>query len=142
MSKSRPLANLIEQSLRTRNLLSFLGAMASPSSSASGKGLPKVVVFDLDGCVWYPEMYHLWGSGGAPFKPLPNGNVKDRRGEEVELMADVRSIFYELKTDPKWNNTLVAAASCCDEPEWARECIQKVNELTFTCSFVNTSHFR
>ena len=29
--------------------------------------LPKVVVFDLDGCVWDPEMYELWG-GGAPFK--------------------------------------------------------------------------
>ena len=29
--------------------------------------LPKVVVFDLDGCVWDPEMYQLWG-GGAPFK--------------------------------------------------------------------------
>ena len=29
--------------------------------------LPKVIVFDLDGCVWDPEMYELWG-GGAPFK--------------------------------------------------------------------------
>ena len=28
---------------------------------------PKAVVFDLDGCVWRPEMYELWG-GGAPFK--------------------------------------------------------------------------
>eukprot|EP00510_Aplanochytrium_minuta_P001059 CAMPEP_0184020478 /NCGR_PEP_ID=MMETSP0954-20121128/9371_1 /TAXON_ID=627963 /ORGANISM="Aplanochytrium sp, Strain PBS07" /LENGTH=47 /DNA_ID= /DNA_START= /DNA_END= /DNA_ORIENTATION= len=24
------------------------------------KKTPDVVVFDLDGCVWYPEMYHLW----------------------------------------------------------------------------------
>ena len=32
------------------------------------KMLPKILVFDLDGCVWWPEMYHLWGGGGSPFK--------------------------------------------------------------------------
>ena len=38
--------------------------------------LPKVLVFDLDGCTWWPEMYHLWGGGGSPFTPAANGNVK------------------------------------------------------------------
>jgi hypothetical protein len=28
--------------------------------------LPKIFVFDLDNCVWYPEMYMIWG-GGPPF---------------------------------------------------------------------------
>ena len=31
--------------------------------------LPKILVFDLDGCTWWPEMYHLWGGGGSPFTP-------------------------------------------------------------------------
>lgn len=35
-------------------------------SSSSGTFLPRVVVFDLDACCWYPEMYML--SGGAPFQ--------------------------------------------------------------------------
>ena len=28
---------------------------------------PLLFVFDLDNCVWYPEMYQLWGSSGPPF---------------------------------------------------------------------------
>merc|ERR1712195_119793 len=42
-----------------------------------------------------------------------------------DLDGCVRNIMRELKTDPKWSNTIVACASCCDEPAWARECIQK-----------------
>ena len=55
--------------------------------AAAGEGArPKVVVFDLDGCVWYPEMYMLWG-GGAPFNTQPNGDLKDRSGSKCYLMG-------------------------------------------------------
>jgi magnesium-dependent phosphatase-1 len=55
--------------------------------AAAGDGSrPKVVVFDLDGCVWYPEMYMLWG-GGAPFKTQSNGDLKDRAGQKCYLMG-------------------------------------------------------
>ena len=26
---------------------------------------PKCVIFDLDGCVWTPEMFELWGGGAS-----------------------------------------------------------------------------
>ena len=87
--------------------------------------LPKVVVFDLDGCVWDPEMYELWGSGGAPFKVRKDGNLADRSGTVVRLLGDVKNIMTEFKTDAKWFDTIIAVASSCDEPGWARECIQK-----------------
>ena len=48
-------------------MMTCIATLATMSEAAS-KSLPKVVVFDLDGCVWDPEMYELWGSGGAPFK--------------------------------------------------------------------------
>ena len=86
--------------------------------------LPKVVVFDLDGCCWDPEMYELWG-GGSPFKQNKDGTLSDRRGTMVHLLGDVKNILYELKTDPKWKGTIVAVASTCDAPEWARECLRK-----------------
>jgi hypothetical protein len=35
------------------------------------------------------------------------------------------SILKDLKTNPKWSNTEIAIASCCDEPSWAAECIRK-----------------
>jgi len=94
-------------------------------SEAASKSLPKVVVFDLDGCVWDPEMYELWGSGGAPFKVRPDGNLSDRSGTKVYLLGDVKNIMKELKTDAKWSDSIVAVASSCDEPSWAKECIQK-----------------
>ena len=34
----------------------------------------------VDGCVWDPEMYELWGSGGAPFKKNKDGTLNDRSG--------------------------------------------------------------
>ena len=40
-------------------------------------------------------------------------------------MADLRSILLDVKTDQKWSETKVAVASSCDEPSWARDCIQK-----------------
>ena len=65
--------------LITRQLLSQRPFSREPHSRERGDicgrdcklnimtALPKVIVFDLDGCVWDPEMYQLWG-GGAPFK--------------------------------------------------------------------------
>ena len=86
--------------------------------------LPKVVVFDLDGCCWAPELYELWG-GGSPFEENKDGTLSDRSGTMVHLLGDVKNILYELKTDPKWKDTIVAVASTCDAPEWARECLRK-----------------
>ena len=62
------------------------------TSSGGGEGAsdsgsrPKVVVFDLDGCVWYPEMYMLWG-GGAPFETQPKGDLRDKAGQKCYLMG-------------------------------------------------------
>ena len=91
---------------------------------AENKPVPKVFVFDLDGCCWDPEMYELWG-GGAPFKDNQDGTLSDKRGTRVHLLGDVRNILHELKTDAKWSGAIVAVASTCDEPSWARECIRK-----------------
>ena len=91
---------------------------------AAEKILPAVVVFDLDGCCWDPEMYELWG-GGAPFTPNTDGTLSDKKGTKVHLLGDVKNILYELHTDPKWKETIVAVASTCDEPKWARECLKK-----------------
>ena len=45
------------------------------SAGLSDSVLPAAVVFDLDGCVWSPDMYMLWG-GGAPFSgPDANGDA-------------------------------------------------------------------
>jgi len=88
--------------------------------------VPKLMVFDLDGCLWDPEMYELIGCGGSPFTLRPeDGNLVDKSGNLTELIGDVRKIMHELKCDPKWSDTLVAIASKCNEPNWANECLDK-----------------
>lgn len=85
---------------------------------------PKAVVFDLDGCLWYPDMYMLWG-GGAPFTAGADGDLVDTRGQRVYMLGAVPQILLELKTDPKWKDTTVAVASCTDEPDWAQACMRQ-----------------
>lgn len=88
-----------------------------------------LVVFDLDACCWYPEMYMLWG-GGAPFSTRsqqPNNRLKDSRGTEVKLLGDVAACFASLhaRNAAGDRSVLGAVASRSDEPSWARECLRK-----------------
>ena len=67
------------------------GAFQQPLTTRGTVALrakPKVVVFDLDGCLWDPEMYELWG-GGAPFSDNGDGTLKDRSGVTVRLLGAV-----------------------------------------------------
>eukprot|EP00760_Papus_ankaliazontas_P034822 PhM_4_TR7509/c0_g1_i2/m.84503/K17619/MDP1; magnesium-dependent phosphatase 1 len=90
--------------------------------------LPKVVAFDLDGTLWAPEMYELWG-GGAPFTKHHTQKhvLVDRAGVHVRLLGISGQVLEEIAQDPRWKETgtYFALASTCDEPSWARECLTK-----------------
>lgn len=77
---------------------------------------PRVVVFDLDGTIWTPEMYQL--RGGSPFR-VQKERVFDCHGERIELLADAVSVLERLKKE--FPHVSVGIASTCDEPEWAKE---------------------
>ena len=87
-----------------------------------------LVVFDLDACCWYPEMYMLWG-GGAPFQQeskAPNNALTDSNNTRVHLLGDVAACWADLDKRMKAGEPLlVGIASRSDEPSWARECLQK-----------------
>ncbi|CAJ1416608.1 unnamed protein product [Effrenium voratum] len=86
--------------------------------------VPKLVVFDLDACCWYPEMYML--RRGAALRRSPDPNVLKTSGNEaVRLLGNVRHIWKELHGSSIFSGTRVAVASRCDEPAWGRECLQK-----------------
>jgi magnesium-dependent phosphatase 1 len=92
---------------------------------------PKLIVFDLDGCLWKPELYELArrrrkGDNAppqqSPFVPLAGGNrCRSQGGSVVTLHADVPSILHELATAEEWSDTQLAISSRTDQPEWARE---------------------
>src|SRR5689334_20172133 len=97
--------------------------MSEDAFDYSSHPLPKLIAFDLDGTLWRPEMYELWG-GGAPFKMSSNGkDVIDQRGQQVKLLGITDKVLHDLKTDSRLQDIKVAWVSTCDEPEWAKECL-------------------
>lgn len=79
---------------------------------------PSVVVWDLDGTLWSPEMYQL--RTGAPFAPATHDHaVVSSGGEVVQLLGDAA----ELVRRQREAGATLAIASTCDEPDWARECL-------------------
>ena len=87
----------------------------------SSSKTPKLFAFDLDGTIWSPEMYELWG-GGSPFTVInPSSTVKDVRGTKVNLLGDSAKILHSLYQ--KSETLITAYVSTCDEPDWANECL-------------------
>ena len=104
------------------------GAFQQPQTSRRTQtplaAKPKVVVFDLDGCLWDPEMYMLSWRGGAPFEPDGDAMLS-QSGERVVLLGAAREILRELRTTDDWSATKVAISSRTDEPAWAAELLDK-----------------
>mmetsp|Transcript_73380 Transcript_73380/g.215122 ORF Transcript_73380/g.215122 Transcript_73380/m.215122 type:complete len:285 (+) Transcript_73380:91-945(+) len=98
-------------------------ALVDPSGGSVVLGrVPRCFVFDLDNCCWTPEMYEM--SAGAPFAYDPERNIcraRSGRGEQVRLLGDVAAVWHAIHTDPQFEGSRIAVASCCDEPAWAQE---------------------
>ena len=95
---------------------------------ADGIPKPTLIVFDLDGCLWSPEMYELLWQGrgaGSPFTPIGKNEMQSNSGTVVQLLGDVANVLQELHSHPKWNYTQVGISSRTDEPSWAMELLQK-----------------
>mmetsp|Transcript_71835 Transcript_71835/g.166188 ORF Transcript_71835/g.166188 Transcript_71835/m.166188 type:complete len:188 (+) Transcript_71835:46-609(+) len=82
--------------------------------------LPELVVFDLDACLWDPELCNLRDPDGS-FKFDADQNVAvAASGEEVHLLSHTAAAFTELATSLCWQGSRVGIASCCHAPESAR----------------------
>ncbi len=88
------------------------------------KAIPKLIVFDLDQCLWLPEMYTL--------DELPTTVVRGALGshgegaiaaisgrERIRLFPDVVQILQEIYQD-KYPGLRIAAASSADTPQAVR----------------------
>eukprot|EP00930_Biecheleria_cincta_P022597 TRINITY_DN16495_c0_g1_i1.p1 TRINITY_DN16495_c0_g1~~TRINITY_DN16495_c0_g1_i1.p1 ORF type:complete len:507 (+),score=74.91 TRINITY_DN16495_c0_g1_i1:215-1735(+) len=88
--------------------------------------LPNLVVFDLDGVCWNPEMYQT--RGGPPFRLLAGGNAaKNSAGEEIKLHSAVLRV-WKLILDAraqKLNVHLAVASS--SRPNKALPLLQTIN---------------
>ena len=96
---------------------------SSPETTMD-KRVPKLVAFDLDGTIWTPDMYMLWG-GGSPFRFVSNEELRDSSNAKVKLLGISGEILDTIATEEEWADTKVAWVSCTDEPSWADECMRK-----------------
>lgn len=138
-------------------------ALMGKGSSSSGGGaaeaascpdLPAIIVFDLDDCLWTPEMHELSGPPSIPVEgPLdptdhaselgtvgmkvPSrrraggggfdwGGCNDASEEIVELYPGARRVLRELATNSKYGDVKIAVASTSLEPSYSRACINGI----------------
>ncbi|GMI43662.1 hypothetical protein TrCOL_g6392 [Triparma columacea] len=101
------------------------------------KALPKMIVFDLDDCLWTPEMYTL---PNKPTKPIL-GRLQGDAGEgvtgvqcsgggpTVSLFPDALTILQRLYTEREttYKDTLFAVASSSEEPSYSRSCLENLD---------------
>jgi len=101
---------------------------------AISKTIPTMVVFDLDDCLWHPEMHEL---DQPPTKritgDLGNGQVGVvglQAGREiVQLYPGALVALQELTTRPELQSVVVAAASTSLEPAYAHTCLDRLEFL-------------
>jgi magnesium-dependent phosphatase 1 len=99
--------------------------------------LPSMIVFDLDDCLWTPEMHELPGMPEIPIHgPLKtndaNGMVMmkgvvglqvPRYRTTVTLFDGARKVLYELATNPIYQGVVLATASSSLEPSYSYACL-------------------
>ena len=134
---------------------------ASAASCTNKQTLPTLIVFDLDDCLWTPEMHELSGLPSIPVEgPLDPNNIESsplgtigmkvpsrRRGrgggfdwggynndseEVVELYPGARQALRELATNSVYKDVQVAVASTSLEPSYSRACLEGIEILEGT----------
>jgi magnesium-dependent phosphatase 1 len=100
-----------------------------------------MIVFDLDDCLWSPEMYTLRDVPSIPEigdltpQGIPDLNVrgcvgmKVPQGPTVKLFSGARRVLYELATDPLYKGIILASASSSEEPTFSYSCLRGIEIL-------------
>lgn len=93
--------------------------LCEPAASCPAKALPKLIVYDLDDTVWFPELYMI---SGAPFTKLDAGHVADIRGEIVGVYPAARAAMSLVREHDMFRlrGTQIAVASRTHRGKWAR----------------------
>ena len=106
----------------------YSSALFQASSDVS-PSKPRLIVLDLDGNLWRPEMYELaWsGNGHAPFEIYNKDStkLKSKLNTLVTLIGDVADLLDDFVLLDEWADTQLAISSRTDVPEWAEELLEK-----------------
>eukprot|EP00462_Mataza_sp_D1_P021517 CAMPEP_0175127070 /NCGR_PEP_ID=MMETSP0087-20121206/4195_1 /TAXON_ID=136419 /ORGANISM="Unknown Unknown, Strain D1" /LENGTH=188 /DNA_ID=CAMNT_0016409033 /DNA_START=9 /DNA_END=575 /DNA_ORIENTATION=- len=90
-------------------------------AKAAIKVVPRLVVFDLDMCVWSPEMFELQS---APKYDAQSNSMFNSHQQRVRLFDGVVEALKDIKHQPIFKDTRVAIASACGEKAFADACLK------------------
>ena len=107
--------------------------------------VPKLIVFDLDMCMWSPEMYELSGQPDTPMEGSLGTDIgRGVVGAKVRSASPGRSrsefqtvtlfpgallALQECFTNEKFQHTKLAAASSSEEPSYSAACLDMLEIL-------------
>jgi len=106
--------------------------------------MPTMIVFDLDDCLWSPEMYTLRAKPSIPVEGDLNSDPTLRESERekgtvgmkvppngptVRLFDGARKALREIVFDPKYEGVILAAASSSEEPSYSHACLEGIEVL-------------
>ena len=127
------------KSKRTSMISRSKSEISSVSHSAEVlKPLPSLIVFDLDDCLWTPEMYTLPSKPSIPVRGdlgLGNGEqgvigIKcSPSGPTVKLFDGARRALREIATNPHFKEVLLGVASSSEEPSFSQACLENIEIL-------------
>ncbi|CAJ1935140.1 unnamed protein product [Cylindrotheca closterium] len=126
-------SRLSAKAKRNRKASNKSSSSSSSSNKKSKSGFtkpPSVIIFDLDGCLWRPELFELvTNADGPPFTHNPQVSsstvvpagttLLSKQGQRIELLGSTRQILHELYTQEEWYPTRIGISSRTDPPEWA-----------------------
>lgn len=109
----------------------------STTKTNDSSALPSLIVFDLDDCLWTPEMHELSGMPEIPvFGKLDSKGTKGvvglqvpRYKDTVTLHKGARKVLHELATNPIYKDVQLATASTSLEPSYSYACLQGIEIL-------------
>lgn len=103
--------------------------------------LPSMIVFDLDDCLWSPEMYTLRNKPSIPVEGIIDeknqhrgivGMQVPRNGPIVKLFNEAREILQELVTNPTYRDITLGLASSSEEPTYSWSCLEGIEIIPGT----------
>ena len=106
--------------MRRRSLVALAFGVFALSTWRDWAMLPSLIVFDLDACLWSPEMYEL-GTTPSAYCSKRGGVTAGR--DTIRLFPGAQAVLQRLATDNAFADVQIAVASATTKPDFSAICL-------------------
>jgi len=117
-SKSKGQAKYAQRIAQHMDIAFLDDACAPLDVPTTPEAVPKLIVYDLDDTIWFPELYMI---AGAPFaKDATTKKITDSAGVELKQYPAARASVALVDAHEIFERTKIAVASRTHRGQWAR----------------------